>query len=487
MEPVIIKHGIIKSDRVDLTVLPCSGKLKRFEEEGDSNRVDIEWYGLPAPNDLEGKNFPRGPIGFISDLLVPTKHIGQSKYVVYATTSNGGSNIDALYEIGRRLGHATQENSTIRLIEAPFLGTGKGGLSVRTAVRALSRGFSETRHPHAVLRLRNFTASLVKEAEDALRPASKKIQKRANGSGLNLTPDNQSRATINKGNALLHFAAPKVFISYAWEDREHKQWVKELAVRLRVDGVEVILDQYELHPGDQLPEFMEKSVRTSDEVLIVCTPHLKKKSDARSGGVGYEGSVITAEVLSGTNRRKFIPLLRRGEWSDAAPAWLLGSVYLDFRHEGPQLEDSYSELLKTIHGRREAAPPVGSPPFPERHRQELPVVDNEPQSRSAEDGLRWPHVWNTLMNANPYDEHTANMGRRWLVENSADDPNWTSVWNTLMNANPHDEHIADLGRRWLVENSAENPEWASVWNTLMNANPHDEYIADLGRRWLLNR
>jgi hypothetical protein len=45
MQPVIIKHSIIKSDRVDLTVLPCSGKLKRFEEEGDSNRLDIEWYG----------------------------------------------------------------------------------------------------------------------------------------------------------------------------------------------------------------------------------------------------------------------------------------------------------------------------------------------------------------------------------------------------------------------------------------------------------
>jgi hypothetical protein len=283
MDPVIIKHGIIKFDRVDLTVLPCSGKLKRFEEEGDSNRVDIEWYGLPAPNDLETRDFPRGPIGFISALLIPTKHVGQTKYVVYATTSNGGSSDDALYNIGRRLGDVTQTNPTIRLVEAPFLGTGKGGLSIRTAVRALSSGFKESRHPHAVLRLRNFTASLVKEAQDALRSASKESQNRANISASNSTASDQ----------LFQVAAPKVFISYAWEDREHKQWVKELAVRLRVDGVEVILDQYELHPGDQLPEFMERSVRISEVVLIICTPQLKNKSDVRSGGVGYEGSVIT--------------------------------------------------------------------------------------------------------------------------------------------------------------------------------------------------
>src|ERR1041385_2511690 len=99
-------------------------------------------------------HYTRGPIGFISDLLVPTKHIGQSTYVVYATTSNGGSSADALFNIGSRLGCITQINPVVRLIESPFPGTGKGGINVKVAVRALSKGFMETRHPHAVLRLR---------------------------------------------------------------------------------------------------------------------------------------------------------------------------------------------------------------------------------------------------------------------------------------------------------------------------------------------
>jgi hypothetical protein len=81
-------------------------------------------------------------------------------------------------------------------------------------------------------------------------------------------------------------AAPKVFISYAWESDEHRNWVKSLAARLRGDGVETVLDQWELAPGDQLPRFMERSVRESDFVLIVCTPKYQEKSDARLWGRG---------------------------------------------------------------------------------------------------------------------------------------------------------------------------------------------------------
>ncbi len=251
--------------------------------------------------------------------------------------------------------------------------------------------------------------------------------------------------------------APKAFISYAWEARDHRQWVKKLAVRLRLDGVEVILDQWALSLGDQLPEFMESSVRTSDAVLVICTPIYSQKSDARSGGVGYEGSVITAEILSGSTRRKFMPLLRRGEWKEAAPSWLLGAVYLDFRTD-TDLEESYTELLVTLHGRREAAPPVGSsPPFPTEHRRELPVVNGNQQLESRNVGdlnnPAWPHVWKALMDANPHDSDIALLGRQWLAQNSQDNPAWTLVWKTLMDANPYDSDIALLGRQWLAQNS----------------------------------
>ena len=101
----------------------------------------------------------------------------------------------------------------------------------------------------------------------------------------------------------------KASISYSWDDDGHKTWVATLASKLREDGVTTILDQWHAVPGDQLPEFMEKQIRESDYVLIICTPNYRLKSDGRKGGVGYEGDIMTAEVQTKRNHRKFIPIL----------------------------------------------------------------------------------------------------------------------------------------------------------------------------------
>lgn len=154
---------------------------------------------------------------------------------------------------------------------------------------------------------------------------------------------------------------PKSFISYAWETDEHKKWVKTFAERLREDGVEVVLDQWNLIPGDQLPEFMEKSIRENDFVLIICTPRYKDKSDNRSGGVGYEGDIMTAELFVKGNQRKFIPILRDGKWDDAAPSWLLGKYHIDLRGTSYS-EVNYNDLLATLHNIREDAPKIGKIP-----------------------------------------------------------------------------------------------------------------------------
>ncbi|MRG98181.1 toll/interleukin-1 receptor domain-containing protein [Polyangium spumosum] len=154
---------------------------------------------------------------------------------------------------------------------------------------------------------------------------------------------------------------PTVFVSYAWED-DVKVWVRDFATRLRREGgVDVHIDQWHLAPGDPLPAFMENAVRTNDFVLLVCTPKYKAKSDARQGGVGYEGNIITGEVFAKANHRKFIPILRKGDWSSAAPSFLLGNVYIDFRGD-PYTESAYKDLLNTLHGRLERPPTLGLAP-----------------------------------------------------------------------------------------------------------------------------
>jgi hypothetical protein len=154
---------------------------------------------------------------------------------------------------------------------------------------------------------------------------------------------------------------PKVFVSYSWDDDSHKAWVLNIATRLRHSGIDVTLDQWHVVPGDELPAFMEASVRESEYVLIVCTPKYKAKADRRVGGVGYEGSVITAELAAGTSRRKFVPLLRRDAWTQAAPSWLLGALYIDVRDSNEA--SGFEELLKTIWKRRVAPPAIGVNPF----------------------------------------------------------------------------------------------------------------------------
>ncbi len=148
------------------------------------------------------------------------------------------------------------------------------------------------------------------------------------------------------------------FISYSWDSDDHKAWVRALGERLRADGVEADLDQWAAVPGDQLPQFMERAIANHSFVLIVCTPRYKAKSEAREGGVGYEGDIITGELLQSRNHRKFIPVLRFGDWSASAPSWLAGKYFIDLR-DGDRYEAQYEDLLSTLHGSRPTAPPVG--------------------------------------------------------------------------------------------------------------------------------
>jgi len=150
---------------------------------------------------------------------------------------------------------------------------------------------------------------------------------------------------------------PTAFISYSWDDNVHQDWVKSFATKLRENGIESILDKWHAVPGDQLPEFMENAIKNNDFVLMVCTPNYKKKSDARAGGVGYEGDIITGEVFVKRNQRKFIPILAQGTWEESAPAWLTGKYYIDLSEKDLTTEN-FDNLITTLRGENEVPPPV---------------------------------------------------------------------------------------------------------------------------------
>lgn len=171
---------------------------------------------------------------------------------------------------------------------------------------------------------------------------------------------------------------PTAFVSYSWDDDDHRHWVRELVTRLRADGIDARSDHWHAAPGDQLTEFMEREIRQNSHVVIICTPNYKKRSDGRLGGVGYEGDIMTAEVFNQGNHRKFIPVLARGNWkTNAAPSWLAGKLYIDLSTP-EKLAKNYSDLFATLAGTRSAAPPLG-PLTPAPTATSFPATASKPK------------------------------------------------------------------------------------------------------------
>ena len=155
----------------------------------------------------------------------------------------------------------------------------------------------------------------------------------------------------------------------------------DFAARLREDGINAVIDQWQVVLGDQLPHFMERAIRENDFVLTVCTPRYKERLDDRVGGVGYEGDLMTAEVLSHRNHRKFIPVLRDGDWGSATPSWLSGKFGVDLRGN-PYRETEYTKLVETLRGQEPQMPPLGP----------VSSQDGDVSGKAATPSRQDPHV-----------------------------------------------------------------------------------------------
>lgn len=155
---------------------------------------------------------------------------------------------------------------------------------------------------------------------------------------------------------------PKVFISYSHDNLSHKLWVKELATYLIDNGIDAILDQWDLALGSDLAKFMEHGLNKSERVLIVSTDKYIEKADSGKGGVGYEKMIVTAELLAELDTNKFIPVVRNVNGKNKLPVFLGSRLYIDLSDTN-DCEEERVELLKEIHMARENKPPIGLNPF----------------------------------------------------------------------------------------------------------------------------
>ena len=155
---------------------------------------------------------------------------------------------------------------------------------------------------------------------------------------------------------------PSVFISYSHDSEEHKNWVLQLATRLRSNGVDIILDRWNDKLGSDIAQFMEKGLSKKDRIICICTDQYVKKANDGVKGVGYEKRIIVAEYLTEQNNCYVIPLLRENE-SGKLPSCLAGLRYVDFRNDN-FYESKYEELLRDLLDEPVLhIPPIGDNPF----------------------------------------------------------------------------------------------------------------------------
>jgi hypothetical protein len=161
----------------------------------------------------------------------------------------------------------------------------------------------------------------------------------------------------------------KIAVSYARTPERHKVWVMEFASRLKTDGVEVVIDDWKLKPGDDVNVFMEKFVNdeTIDHVLIICNKDYTEKADRRGekpSGVGTESTVISAKLYREAQQNKFIPVIAENNENGTplVPTYLDGRYYVNLSNDDV-FEEEYEKLMKLIHGKElHPEPPLGRLP-----------------------------------------------------------------------------------------------------------------------------
>jgi len=156
---------------------------------------------------------------------------------------------------------------------------------------------------------------------------------------------------------------PKCFISYSWDNDNHKDWVRYLAERLQYAGVATFLDQWDLKLGMNILQWIEDSISSSDYMLLICTPKFVERANNMKGGVGQEKVIIGGEMYYKLRPQTgFIPIIRFGSTQDALPRYLGAAKWIDFR-EDDIFDLALEELLRHIYDSPKfCRPAIGKPP-----------------------------------------------------------------------------------------------------------------------------
>lgn len=255
---VKLRLGNLLDGPADMIVLPCStgGTVTGFVARSLSK------YSIPHPR----VGMPLGDVEILP--FEGGENIAQ--HVAFAASVKAmTSSLEAIESIGVKLGDFTNKNSSARVVAAPLLGAGAGGLQSEKVVAALKKGFERSAHGDACL----IVYVLHRDVFDRIR--------------------NNRRTAAETGTCPV-----RVFISHTSNNQEDVEWVKNLALFLIDNGIQARLDRFHLRRGMDLPQWMCNELALAQKVIVVCDETYKLKADGRLGGVGWETMIIQGDVAN---------------------------------------------------------------------------------------------------------------------------------------------------------------------------------------------
>src|SRR4051812_48389447 len=148
----------------------------------------------------------------------------------------------------------------------------------------------------------------------------------------------------------------RVFISYSHDSEAHRERVRQLAARLRGDGVDAWIDQYSPAPVEGWPRWMKAEFARARFIVVVCSPGYAERFDRGPGhgsGVGWEAMLLQQELYEKGGNTRFIPVFFDGG-EQAVPTELR-------RFRRHCLPTGYDALLRHLVGQLGEEPPVLGP------------------------------------------------------------------------------------------------------------------------------
>ncbi|MEO0407375.1 MAG: toll/interleukin-1 receptor domain-containing protein [Cyanobacteria bacterium P01_A01_bin.135] len=154
-------------------------------------------------------------------------------------------------------------------------------------------------------------------------------------------------------------ASPRAFISYSQDSDEHTNRVVALSQRLRDDGIDCWIDQYDPNPPEGWPLWMSNQLDEADFVLVLFTERYTTRSlTPGQSGVRFESVLLLQELYeAGMINSKFIPTVFDSNDVQYIMRWLK-----PFSHYVVGNDEGYEQLRRRLlDDPATPPPPLGTP------------------------------------------------------------------------------------------------------------------------------